>query len=133
MPQQQTRMDKLEVSSHTHMNTDTHLLSFWGSQLLLFVGIWLTACNCMQTLAEAFYGWQDSIAHQRELQVKLADCLQKWRTRDLIIAFQAFHDNAVKQRKAKAVGPCSRMFCFITVESSLLYASSIFNRSMQKS
>ena len=72
----------------------------------------LIACNCMQSLAEAFYGWQDSIAHQRELQDKLAQSLQKWRTRDLTIAFQAFHDNAVKQRKAKAVSPCNTSFSF---------------------
>lgn len=57
----------------------------------------------MQTLAEAFFQWQDSLAYEREVQQKVAACLQRWRTRDLAIAFDAFFANAIKQRQAKAV------------------------------
>ena len=58
---------------------------------------------CVQALAEAFYQWQDSLAYEREVQQKLADCLQRWRLKDLAIAFDAFQANATKQHKAKAV------------------------------
>ncbi len=61
---------------------------------------------CVQTLAEAFYQWQDSLAHEREVQQKLAECLQRWRLKDLTIAFDAFRVNATKQHKAKAVSLC---------------------------
>ena len=63
-------------------------------------------CVCVQTLAEAFYQWQDSLAHEREVQQKLAECLQRWRLKDLTIAFDAFRANATKQHKAKAVSLC---------------------------
>ena len=61
---------------------------------------------CVQTLAEAFYQWQDRLAHEREVQHKLAECLQRWRLKDLTIAFDAFRANATKQHKAKTVSLC---------------------------
>jgi len=64
------------------------------------------SCMCVQTLAEAFYEWQDSLAHEREVQQRLAECLQRWRLKDLTIAFDAFRANATKQHKAKAVSLC---------------------------
>ena len=63
-------------------------------------------CVCVQTLAEAFYQWQDSLAHEREVKQRLAECLQRWRLKDLTIAFDAFRANATKQHKAKAVSLC---------------------------
>lgn len=62
-------------------------------------------CLCAQSLAEAFHGWQEALHHQRDLQDRLAGCLQRWRLQGLAAAFQAFQANAVKQRKAKAVQP----------------------------
>lgn len=64
---------------------------------------------CVQTLAEAFYQWQDSLAYEREVHQKLTDCLQRWRLKDLAIGFDAFCANTLKQRKAKAVSPCNRI------------------------
>ena len=63
-------------------------------------------CMCVQALAEAFYQWQDSLAYEREVQQKLAECLQRWRLKDLTIAFDAFRAHATKQHKAKAVSLC---------------------------
>ena len=63
-------------------------------------GLW-----ALQALAEAFHQWQEGAQYQQQLQQKLAACLQRWRVRGLAIAFDAFHANAVKQRKAKAVRP----------------------------
>lgn len=59
----------------------------------------------MQSLAEAFYEWHEAVQHQQDLQDRLAVCLQRWRLQDLATAFDAFHENAVKQRKAKTVQP----------------------------
>ena len=58
----------------------------------------------MQSLTEAFLEWREAAAWHKEVQAKLAGCLQRWHLNTLAAAFDAFHANAIKQRKAKAVG-----------------------------
>ena len=57
----------------------------------------------VQGLTEAFLEWREAAAYQREVQGKLAGCLQRWRLNLLAAAFDAFCDNVVKQRQAKLV------------------------------
>lgn len=57
----------------------------------------------VQGLTEAFMEWREAAAYQKEVQGKLAGCLQRWRLNLLAAAFDAFCDNVVKQRQAKLV------------------------------
>ena len=47
--------------------------------------------------------WREAAAYQKEVQGKLAACLQRWRLNLLAAALDAFCDNVDKQRQAKLV------------------------------
>lgn len=47
--------------------------------------------------------WREAAVWQKEVQAKLAACLQRWRLNLLSAAFDAFLANLLKLRKAKMV------------------------------
>lgn len=68
---------------------------------------------CVQSLTEAFLEWREAASYQKEVQTKLAACLQRWRLNSLAAAFDAFSANVLKMRKAKMVRDgCIRSMCF---------------------